>query len=177
MRAVSILSSACALILSLAAPASAAEPYEGYFVSYDEKTDAPRGLIELLRNDAGELEGFIRGSFIPGEDPTRVCDRCDGELEGASLLGLRILHGLEPSEADGTRWKSGRITDPDNGQTYKSRLRFAPDFSEVKVRGYVGTPALGRSQRWLRATPTDLATINAALAGFGLPPIDEETPA
>ena len=159
-----------ALALALPTVAAATEPYEGYYVSVDDGTDAPRGLIELARNGAGELEGFIRGSFIAGEDPRRMCDVCEGELEGASLLGLRILHGLEEKDG-GLKWKGGRITDPDNGKTYKSKLEFEPDYSSVKVRGYIGTPALGRSQRWQRATPSDIATINASLAAFGIAPI------
>ena len=167
----------CATLFTafFATTAGAVEPYEGLYVSFDDTTNAPRGLVELVRNDAGELEGFIRGSFIPGEDPQRVCDECDGELEGASLLGLRIVRGLEAKGGDGLKWKGGRITDPDNGKTYKSKLTFEPDFSEVKVRGYIGTPALGRSQRWTRATPDDIALINAALADFGLAPLNVET--
>ena len=174
-RATLSILSAALLATAAHTAAHAAEPYEGMYVSFDDSTNAPRGLVELVRNEAGELEGFIRGSFIPGEDPQRICDECDDELEGASLLGLRIVRGLEAKDDDGLKWKGGRITDPDNGKTYKSKLTFEPDFSEVKVRGYIGTPALGRSQRWTRATPDDIAYINAALAEFGLAPLNVET--
>lgn len=144
---------------------------EGYYVNFDDRTDAPRGLIELVRNDAGELEGYIRGSFIEGEDPRRVCDECEDELEGATLLNLRILHSLRPHDGDVLDWRKGRITDPDNGETYKAKMAFEPDFSEVKVRGYIGSPILGRSQYWKRASAEDIALVNTYAAQHGVAPI------
>ena len=173
--AISLISAATFAAFALPGSASADKPYEGHYVNFDDATNSPRGLIELARNADGELEGFVRGSFIAGEDPRRTCDKCDGELKGAPLLGLRIVRNLENKSGDGLKWKSGRITDPDNGKTYKSKFTFAPDFSEVKVRGYIGTPALGRSQRWVRATADDIALINASLATYGLPLIPMET--
>ena len=156
-------------LLGLAAGAAAGP--EGYYVSVDDSTDARRALIEIVRADDGTLEGYARGSFIPGEDVTQPCAKCKDELEGQPLLGLRILRELEPSTKSPLEFKSGCITDPDNGQTYKSKVEFADDYSAVKVRGYIGTPALGRSQVWTRATDNDIAAANAIGAAFGVPAI------
>ena len=155
--------------LLLATPALAG-PASGYYVSFDDKTDAPRALIEIVEAADGTLEGYARGSFVPGEDPRAVCEKCKDELKGQPLLGMRILRELR-ADSNPLKWKKGRITDPDNGQTYKSKLEFEPDYSSVKVRGYIGTPALGRSQRWVRATDEDIALINARAAELGIDPV------
>ena len=156
--------------LLFAVPAFAGPDFPGvggYYVSFDDKTDAPRALIEIVEAPDGTLEGYARGSFVPGEDPRATCERCKDELEGQPLLGMRILRELRADD-NPLKWKKGRITDPDNGQTYKSKVEFEPDYSSVKVRGYIGTPALGRSQRWVRATPDDIARINATADELGL---------
>jgi len=47
-------------------------------------------------------------------------------------------------------YKGGRILDPENGKTYKCRIKLVDDVLEV--RGYIGIPALGRTQKWYRVT-------------------------
>jgi len=37
--------------------------------------------------------------------------------------------------------------DPENGKDYKCRITIADD-GTLKVRGYIGLPALGRTQTW-----------------------------
>jgi hypothetical protein len=39
---------------------------------------------------------------------------------------------------------------PDNGKIYRSKVRLIDDGKKPSVRGYIGVPALGRSQTWVR---------------------------
>lgn len=145
---------------------------DGYFVTVDDGTGAPRGLVELKTSPGGELEGFLRGTFVAGEDMSRTCVTCRDELLDQPLYGLRIVYGLEP-KSDRRKWKSGRVVDPESGDTYKARVEYSDDFREVELRGYIGTPLLGRSQTWRRATEDELAAIEAANAAVGLPPLGD----
>jgi uncharacterized protein (DUF2147 family) len=58
-----------------------------------------------------------------------------------------ILTGLTK---DGTNYVGGQILDPDNGKVYRSKIRLIDAGRKLDVRGYIGIPALGRSQVWLR---------------------------
>ena len=160
-------------LLATAAPAlaqSAAQPTDGYFVTVDDNTGEPRGLVELRTNANGELEGFLRGTFVAGEDMSRTCIICRDELMDRPLYGLRIVYGLEPKGE--RKWKSGRVVDPESGDTYKAKVEYSDDFGEMELRGYIGTPLLGRSQMWRRASAEELAVVEAANAAVGLPPLD-----
>ena len=47
-------------------------------------------------------------------------------------------------------WEEGKILDPDNGTDYRLRLTPIEGGKKLEVRGYVGTPLLGRTQTWVR---------------------------
>ena len=65
-----------------------------------------------------------------------------------SMCGLVVMRGFTRSGA-GT-WDGGSIYNPLDGQTYDGRLTVLSD-DALRVRAYLGTPALGRSQIWTRA--------------------------
>lgn len=44
-------------------------------------------------------------------------------------------------------WSGGKIYDPDTGKTYKAVLKFESP-TNLKVRGYIGMPAFGRTMNW-----------------------------
>ena len=70
-------------------------------------------------------------------------------------LGMKILIDLVPDEGDTppATWR-GRIYDRENAKTYSATVEVddKPDArGELRVRGYVGLPIFGRTQRWQRA--------------------------
>ena len=155
-----------ALLLSAFAANTSAQSADGYFVTIDDETHAPKGLVELRVADSGELEGFLRGSFDPASDMSGTCDTCPEEMIGLPVMGLRIVYGLEPN--GDVKFKKGRVVDPEAGKTYKAKVEYSDDFDTVELRGYIGSPVLGRTQTWRRATADELAVINANNAAFGL---------
>ena len=162
---------ATAALLFSATTAFAQTGPEGLWVTIDDETEAPRGIVEIAIDDSGELVGIIRGSLVNEPGSSTTCDDCEGDMAGAPIIGLPFLRGLERDNDSGTKWKSGKITDPENGKTYKSKAEFEDDFSEVKVRGYIGSPILGRNQYWRRATPEDIVAANAIADARDLPRI------
>jgi uncharacterized protein (DUF2147 family) len=81
--------------------------------------------------------------------PKRDTNNPEEGLRGREIVGLRILWDMQPA-SDGRSARNGRIYDPESGKTYHSRMQLQGD-DELRVRGYVGTPMLGRSVTWTRA--------------------------
>lgn len=142
------------LVLALlAASASAqrlppeARSYLGDWTIVDEETGEEQAVIRLTEAD-GTVEGRIV-RLLPTEEyptPSFRCDDCEGEYEGVDLRRIRLLWGLA---WDGERLSGGRIVDPKSDRKYRVAMNLeAPH--RLRVRGYLGIRALGRTQVWHR---------------------------
>ena len=60
-------------------------------------------------------------------------------------MGLVILRNLKQ---DGNEWNGGTIMDPNNGKTYKCKIKAENNGQVLRVRGYVDISMLGRTQIW-----------------------------
>lgn len=136
-----------ASLLALLGPA-AAQPagIEGLWQTLDDRTGRPDGLVRIAARGEGYDVTVVAVFSPPAPSPSPLCEDCPGELRGRPVLGLAIARGLR-REGDG--W-AGEILDPDDGRTYRCRLRLAPDGRRLEVRGYVGLPLFGRTQVWTR---------------------------
>jgi len=120
------------------------------------KTDGGKSLVEITATPEGGLSGRIVWLKEPlymdakqGPVGSAKVDRHnqDVTLRGKPLLGLRILEGFVVA-AEGL-WEKGTIYDPENGKTYKCRMKLtAPD--RLEVRGYIGISLIGRTTVWTR---------------------------
>jgi uncharacterized protein (DUF2147 family) len=73
----------------------------------------------------------------------------DAALKTRALCGLRIgtdFHLTSPTRAEG-----GTLYDPKSGKTYHGAM--SSDGDQLSLRGYVGIPLFGRSERWVRTGP------------------------
>ena len=86
-------------------------------------------------DDEGEAPG------LPKEDHNNP----DPELRSRPIIGLVIMKGFVFDGKD--TWHKGTIYDPDNGKTYKCKVRFG-DSGELRVRGFIGFSMLGRTEVW-----------------------------
>ena len=104
-----------AALISSAAWADNASPV-GLWRNVDDASGKPRALIRITEAN-GALQGRIEKVFLaPGESPT--CEKCEGALKNAPVIGLMILSGLK---RDGAEYTGGQILDPDNGKTIAAR--------------------------------------------------------
>jgi uncharacterized protein (DUF2147 family) len=71
----------------------------------------------------------------------------DPALQSRPIMGLELMKGFR-YDGKGT-WKKGTIYDPDNGKTYKCKVKIGDD-GELKVRGYIGVSMIGRTSEWTR---------------------------
>ena len=140
-----------ALLLSaglapLAALADGATPV-GLWKSVDDESGKVKALIRITEA-GGELRGKIERVFKPdGSEDQPLCDHCEGALKGQPVVGMTILSGMKPEDGD---YAGGQILDPGNGKTYRSKMSLTDGGKKLKVRGYIGTPLLGRTQIWMR---------------------------
>lgn len=138
-----------ALLAVCAAPfAHADDSPVGLWKNIDDKTGKPKALIRITESN-GELQGKIERLFLEADAPDKnpKCDKCEGANKDQPIVGMTILYGLKK---DGDDYAGGKILDPSNGNLYSSKLSLIENARKLKVRGYIGTPLLGRSQIWVR---------------------------
>lgn len=121
----------------------------GLWKTVDDKTKVEKSLVRITEVN-GALSGRIEKLLDPASKPDAVCDECSGELKGKPIVGLTIIGGARLNPEHEGQWDGGTILDPNNGKTYKLRLRPSADNKTLEVRGYIGTPMIGRSQAWQR---------------------------
>ncbi|WP_019139543.1 DUF2147 domain-containing protein [Noviherbaspirillum massiliense] len=142
---------AATAIISLGAHAQQASPV-GLWKNIDDKTGKPKALIRITESN-GEYKGKIEKLFRePGEDPNPKCDQCQDSRKDQPIIGMTILTGLKQ---DGEEFTGGQILDPANGKVYKSKMAVVDGGKKLDVRGYIGMPAFGRTQTWVRADRAD----------------------
>ena len=141
------------VLLALAAPAAAqsfpaaARAYLGDWTTYGDGGREAQAVVRLTE-DRGELRAQIV-RLLPTErypTPRFRCDDCEGRYEGVDLRTVPLFEGMR---WQGGEFSGGRIVDPTNGKSYRAVVTLdGPDV--LRVRGYVGVRALGRTQVWHR---------------------------
>jgi len=81
--------------------------------------------------------------------PKRDKHNSNEALRDRPLCGLQILTGFQ-YVVDNT-WNAGEIYNPDDGLTFSSTMKLAPEGS-LKIRGYVGISLFGKTVEWVRPT-------------------------
>lgn len=139
------------LVLTLAPLAAAAQAdgsLVGKWKTIDDETSAPRSIVEITEAN-GELQGRILQIFYrPDEKPDPVCEACEAERKGQPVIGMTFLWGLKPDGSN--EWASGSVLDPKNGKIYNAKATLTEAGRKLRLRGFIGTPILGRTQIWLR---------------------------
>ncbi len=115
----------------------------GMWKTIDDTDGVEKSIVEIYEHN-GKLHGRV-DRLLPRADKTH-CAACKGELKNKPITGMVILTNLNPSPTGGT---DGKILDPASGKTYSCYIELeSPD--KLKLRGYLGMPAFGRTQYWYR---------------------------
>lgn len=122
------------------------ESVTGKWKTIDDETGKEKSIVEIYK-DGNEFKGKVTELINPKED-NPVCKKCEGGKKDQPIRGLEILWGMKETEKN-KEWAEGHILDPNNGKTYKCRLRLKKP-NELEVRGFIGFSLLGRSQNWYR---------------------------
>ena len=120
-----------------------AQTITGIWKSIDDTDNVEKSHIEIFEHN-GAFHGKVI-ELLEGAD-LKICESCTGDKKNAPITGMVIL---EDMKAHKDYWKDGRILDPATGKTYKCYIELQGE-DKLKLRGYIGLPALGRTQYWYR---------------------------
>ncbi len=150
-------------VITAAAAALAASLLVGGLVHAQAPAPTPAGLWKTIDDDTRREKSQVRIVESGGVYSARVekileadsskgatCKDCTDERKDQPIVGMVIMRGVKASVDDPTRYEGGDILDPGNGKTYRVRLRLVDGGTKLDVRGYIGTPLLGRTQTWIR---------------------------
>ena len=110
---------------------------DGSIISVEvDGTDLTATVVALMEPNYLEDEAEFG---VPGSTRLDHLNPDDG-LRTRPVLGIELTSEYT---FDGKRW-SGKIYDPESGNTYSSRMRVDKD-GNLAMRGYIGMPMLGRT--------------------------------
>lgn len=134
-------------VFALASAWVFAQSPAGLWKTIDDKTGKERALVRITES-GGVFNGKIEKLLAADAKPDAKCDQCTDARKDQPVVGMTILRNVKKNEEI---YEGGDILDANNGKVYRVRLTLASDNKKLDVRGYIGTPMLGRSQTWLRA--------------------------
>ncbi|MBC8132632.1 MAG: DUF2147 domain-containing protein [Deltaproteobacteria bacterium] len=128
-----------AAVLLLSAPASAAAPVSGQWLTVEK--DSVVEIAPCGKALCGRIERILAAQ---PKGPSRDVNNPDPKLRNRTIQGMTILSGFTDT---GKAWQ-GSIYDPRRGKTYKSYLALLPS-GKLQVKGCLGP--FCQSQLWTRA--------------------------
>jgi uncharacterized protein (DUF2147 family) len=135
-----------AALLWAAMAASAQNTPVGLWKTIDDDGKTAKSLVRISEA-GGVLTGKVEKIFDATKQDSK-CDQCSDERKDKPVLGMTILRNLKPDSEDKESWTGGEILDPNNGKTYRARLKPLDGGKQLQMRGYLGP--FYRTQVWQR---------------------------
>lgn len=135
------------MILSAAAQSAADKIIGTYYISDDTSNEDCK--IKIYKTDKGFFEGrifWVKNPNFKDGTPKRDIMNPDPAKRNTPGDKIQLLFHFK-YDAKENKWVNGEIYDPVHGKTYKSKMWFE-DAQTLRVRGYIGVPALGRTMKW-----------------------------
>jgi uncharacterized protein (DUF2147 family) len=120
-----------------------------YHVVKEETKSESR--IEIYKTSDGKYEGkifWLKNPNKPDGSPKYDEKNPNPELRKVKSDQVVLLKNFTYNEKSND-WSGGQIYDPEEGKTYKCKLSFESP-TKLRVRGYVGVPALGKTMIWTK---------------------------
>ncbi len=143
MKLVTKMSAAASLLLC---GAVFAQSPAGLWKTIDDSTGKERSTVRITET-GGVFSGKIEKLLAPDAKQDAKCDQCTDARKDQPIIGMTIIRNVKKND---DQFDGGDILDPNNGKVYKVRMKLSDGGKKLEVRGYVGTPMLGRSQNWVR---------------------------
>ena len=119
----------------------------GFWGTVSDEDGRPTAIVEIQQRPDGEYVGIVRGLLVAASHEDSLCLKCTDERRGQPVVGMTILRHMRQ---DGDAWSGGEILDPENGKTYRAKMKLTDGGQKLIVRGYIGVSLFGRSQTWIR---------------------------
>ena len=109
----------------------------------DEHDGIVKSIVEIYEKDNQYF-----GRVAQVLDSTRLshCENCVGALKDKPLTGMLILYDLDKTPTGGV---DGNVLNPGSGKVYSCYIELASR-DKLKLRGYMGLPAFGKTLYWTR---------------------------
>jgi uncharacterized protein (DUF2147 family) len=137
----SILGVALLTASALVAAQGATSPV-GLWKTIDDDTKEMKSMVRISES-GGVLSGKIEKLTAGREDVK--CEKCEGDLKDKPVTGMTIINGMKKVDEG---YEGGTILDPNNGKTYRSKMKLIEGGKRLEVRGYIGP--FSRAQVWVR---------------------------
>lgn len=135
-----------ACLLAITGVALAQGSPVGLWKTIDDETKQAKSFVRVTEA-GGVLTGKIEKLVDPAKQDSK-CDKCTDARKGQPVVGMTIFNGPKQTD-DKSIWEGGEILDPNNGKTYRMRVRVADGGKKLEVRGYIAF--FYRDQEWIRA--------------------------
>ena len=119
-----------------------------YIIKQDTKSES---RIQIYKTSDGKYEGkiiWLKEPNLPDGTPKYDLKNPNPELRKVRADQVVLLKNFSYEEKNG-EWSGGEIYDPEEGKTYKCKLKLESP-TKLKVRGYIGVPALGKTMYWTK---------------------------
>lgn len=130
-------------IASLAGFSQVANAIKGQWLNPEKD-----GKVEIYES-SGKFYGKLVWMQSPfeadGKTPRKDSKNKDAKLRERPVLNMVILTDFK---FENGKWVDGEVYDPKSGKTYSSIMTLKGD--KLELRGYVGTPLLGRTAIFTR---------------------------
>ena len=118
----------------------------GLWKTIDDDGKTEKSLVRIT-DAGGVLTGKIEKIFDAAKQDSK-CDKCGDERKDQPVLGMTILRNIKQDADDKEAWGGGEILDPNNGKTYRTRLKPIDGGKRMEMRCYIGP--FYRTQVWQR---------------------------
>ena len=142
-----ILSVLCFNFLSAAAQPAADKILGIYYISDDQSDEDCK--IRITKTSDGLYEGqiiWVKNPKFKDGSPKRDIMNPNPAKRNTPGDKIQLLFHFK-YDAKQNKWVDGEIYDPIHGKYYKSKMWFENE-KKLRVRGYIGVPALGRTMVW-----------------------------
>ncbi|MEM1328012.1 MAG: DUF2147 domain-containing protein [Bacteroidota bacterium] len=106
---------------------------EGIYWTPDKK-----GQIEIY-----EQNGKLHARSVCCNEDKLDKNNPNPALRDRSTIGIDVMNNFKRRRNN--FYTGGRIYNPENGKTYRARLWVLNGGKQIKVKGYIGSPMLGRT--------------------------------
>ncbi len=119
----------------------------------NEEKDAKIEIFKCAEKYCGKVVSLTEPNYSTGSKEgkpgTPKLDRRspDPGLRSRPIVGLQIMNGFV--FAGDRLWKDGTVYDPKRGKTYSGMMTLVSP-SQLKLRGFIGVPLMGRTAIWTR---------------------------
>ncbi len=121
----------------------------GLWKTIDDNTKKEKSYVRIVES-GGAFTGKVEKIVDPDAPKDAVCKDCPDDRKDKPILGMTIIRDVKANTNDKAVFDGGEILDPNNGKVYRVKLTLVDGGSKLDVRGYIGTPMLGRTQTWIR---------------------------